>query len=86
MPIIPELIVRVELTVPPDVNTTLAGVRYAESPSEEERVKEIVPAKPFREVKVTVEALVRPGLALMIAGVALTVKSGTPTLYVTIAE
>lgn len=69
--------VRVELAVPPDVRTTLAGVRDAVSPLEEERVREIVPAKPFIEVKVTVEVPLRPGLELMVAGLALTVKSWT---------
>ncbi len=81
---VPELTVRVELAVPPDARTRLAEVSDAVSPLEEERVREIVPAKPLIEVKVTVEVPVRPGPVLMVAGPALTVKSWT--VKVTVVE
>jgi len=83
LPIVPELIVRVELAAPPDVRTTLVGVRDALSPLEAESVREIVPAKPLMEVNVIVDVLVWPGLALMVAGLALTPKSGTVNVTVT---
>ncbi len=49
---------RVELAFPPDVRKTMAGVRDALSPLEDESVREIVPAKPLIEVNVIVEVLV----------------------------
>ncbi len=47
-------------------------------------MREIVPEKPSIDVKVTVEVLVRFGLALMVVGLALTVKSWT--VKVTVVE
>ena len=82
MPTVADLIVRVELAVPPDVRVTLAGVRDAVSPLEEERVRKIVPVKPFMEVKVIIEVLVLFGVVLMIVGFALTVKSWTVNVKV----
>jgi len=60
------------LTVPPDPRITLVGLSDALNPLEDESV----PAKPFIEVKITFETPVRPGLVLMLAGLALILKSG----------
>ncbi len=75
---------RVELAVPPDVSTTMVGVRDAVSPLEEKSVREIVPVKPFFDVNVIVEVLVRLGVVLMVVGLAPTVKSWT--VIVTVVE
>jgi len=68
--------VRVELTVPPDPRNTLVELSDALNPLEDESVREIVPAKPFIEVKITFETPIRLGLVLMLAGLALILKSG----------
>ncbi len=72
-----------EVPVPPDDRVTLAGLSRAVSPLEADAASETVPAKPFTETRVTVEAPEAPATILTVPG-ALVVKSCT--VKMTLAE
>jgi hypothetical protein len=76
---------RVEVWLAP--RTMLAGFRVQVIPAgETEDVSATVPVKPWIGATVIVEVPVAPAVTVTVVGLAVTEKSGTATLYVTIAE
>lgn len=64
----------------------LLGVRVQVRPAgETELVRVTVPVKPFTGATVIVEVPETPALTVTLVGLAVTVKSGTATVYVTVA-
>jgi hypothetical protein len=67
--------VSVDVAVPPELSVTLVGLRDAESPEEETvEVSVIVPAKPWRLVRVIVDVDEEPSGVVSFVGLAETLK------------
>ena len=68
------------MLVPPEETTTLVGLIEAVNPVVAETFSEIVPEKPFRLARLTVEVPVDPATMPTDAGLAVIVKSATFTV------
>jgi len=82
-----ELTVRVEEAVPPGLRGTLAGLTEAVRPEGVTDVERpIVPVKPARLFRVTVEVPELPACTVRVLGLDEIVKSPTPTVTVAVWE
>ncbi len=82
-----ELSVSVEEPDPPEVSATLVGFSDAVRLFDEDvAVRVMVPLNPPRLVRPTVELPVTPSIMLTVVGVAVSPKSGTLTVTVTLCE